>query len=357
MFEMFETVEGILENVNQDIDSIREIIQTNDRLRKIAKMGIVNIQQSKDNQEIIELLKRTPNLDKWKLYEHCAVVTRLYAIYENFVKELISTWLQYLPKLVENYLELDEKIKSTHREGVGRILLEFKKDRFKNQNLTENQVIRGLFHGTKGENKNHELLPQAFLLHDQNLRKDVLEKLFADAGISNAWKWVINHKKIINFIEEIRGDKNNGETELNELISYRNEAAHGVVDEILLTQELLDLGDFTKCLCQALAELVTYQIIQKQISIGKAQEIGEVTEWFKKSKAAVAKINNSNLSIGTNVFLVRERSSYCQLARIESIKVNDISQESIEITNETEVGLKFHIDAKKGLKIYIKVED
>ena len=51
MFEMFETVEGILENVNQDIDSIREIIQTNDRLRKIAKMGIVNIQQSKDNQE------------------------------------------------------------------------------------------------------------------------------------------------------------------------------------------------------------------------------------------------------------------------------------------------------------------
>ena len=110
-------------------------------------------------------------------------------------------------------------------------------------------------------------------------------------------------------------------------------------------------------MCQALAELVTYQIIQKQISIGKAQEIGEVTEWFKKSKAAVAKINNSNLSIGTNVFLVRERSSYCQLARIESIKVNDISQESIEITNETEVGLKFHIDAKKGLKIYIKVED
>ena len=114
--------------------------------------------------------------------------------YENFVKESISTWLQYLPKLVENYLELDEKIKSTHREGVGRILLEFKKDRFKNQNLTENQVIRGLFHGTKGENKNYELLPQAFLVHDQNLRKDVLEKLFADAGISNAWKWVINHK-------------------------------------------------------------------------------------------------------------------------------------------------------------------
>ena len=48
MFEMFEEIEVILKNVNQDIDSIREVIQTNDRLRKTADKGIVNIQQSKD---------------------------------------------------------------------------------------------------------------------------------------------------------------------------------------------------------------------------------------------------------------------------------------------------------------------
>ncbi|NEQ75818.1 MAG: hypothetical protein F6K23_23930 [Okeania sp. SIO2C9] len=355
--------DNLLEIVNVNINSIRAIIQTNNRLRKIAEKGIVNRQQSKDNQEIIELLKGTPNEKQWKLYEHCAVVTRLYAIYERFVEELISTWLQYLPQLVENYLELDEKIQNTHREGVGRILLEFKKDRFKD--LSENQVIIGLFYGTTGENKNYELLPQAFLLHDQNLRKDILEKLFTDAGIGNTWKWVIKHRKVIHIIEEIRGNKNIAEKELknavegelNQLISYRNEAAHGVVDEILGTQELLDLGDFIKALCQALAELVTYQIIQKQTSTGKAKEIGEITEWFKKPKAAVARINNSSLSIETNVFLVSETSSYCRLAKIESIQINDISHENIEITSEAEVGLKFDIDAKKGLKIYIIVED
>lgn len=47
----------------------------------------------------------------------------------------------------------------------------------------------------------------------------------------------------------------------------------------------------------------------------------------------------------------------CWLVRIESIKVNDIFQESIEIINEIEVGLKFDIDVKKELKIYIVVED
>ncbi|NES78813.1 MULTISPECIES: MAE_28990/MAE_18760 family HEPN-like nuclease [Okeania] len=350
--------DNLLEIVNVNIDSISAMIQTNDRLRKIAKKGIVQTQKLKDYPEIIELeelVKGVPNDKEWELYEHCAVVTRLYAIYENFVEYLISTWLKYLQNIVENYLELDDTIRNTHREGVGRILLEFKKDRFKY--LSENQVIRGLFYGTTNQNKNYQLLPEAFLLHDQNLRKDILEKFFADAGIAGTWKWVINYRKVKHFVEEIRGNQNTAEGELNQLISYRNEAAHGVVDEILGTQELLDLGDFIKALCQALAELVTYQIIQEQTSTGKAKEIGEITEWFKKPKAAVARINNSSLSIGTNVFLVSETSSYCRLATIESLKINDISQESIEITIEAEVGLKFDIDAKKGLKIYIIVED
>lgn len=346
--------DNLLEIVNVNINSIRAIIQTNDRLRKIVEDRRVNIQRPKDNQDIIELLKGVPNQKEWELYEHCAVVTRLYAIYERFVEELISTWLQYLPQLVENYLELDDKIQNTHREGVGRILLEFKKDRFKD--LSENQVIRGLFYGTTNQNKNYQLLPEAFLLHDQNLRKDILEKLFADAGISATWKWVMNHRKVKHFVEEIRGNQNTAEGELNQLISYRNEAAHGVVDEILGTQELLDLGDFIKALCQALAELVNYQIIQKQTFTGKAKEIGKITRWFDRKKVVRAKINNSNLSIGTSIFLVSETSSYCRLAKIESIKINETSQESIEITSETEVGLKFDIDAKKGLKIYIIVE-
>ncbi len=135
---------------------------------------------------------------------------------------------------MENYLELEEKIQNTHREGVGRILIEFKKDRFKD--LSENQVIRGLFYGTTNQNKNYELLPEAFLLHDQNLRKDILEKLFADAGIADTWKWVMNYREVKHFVEEIRGNQNTAEGELNQLISYRNEAAHGVVYQRLGTQ-------------------------------------------------------------------------------------------------------------------------
>jgi hypothetical protein len=54
--------------------------------------------------------------------------------------------------------------------------------------------------------------------------------------------------------------------------------------------------------------------------------------------------------------LVSKESSYCQLVRIESIQIDDISKELVNITSEIEVGLQFNADAKKGLSLYL-IED
>ena len=290
----------------------------------------------------------------YKKMEDAELVLRFFAL--RNMEYFRGTIANFLDLYMRKSMRFDDK----DIESLKKIFLETIKlaSKLYEENLFKPLII-GLFNGTKGKNKNYKLLQQAFLLHNQNLRKDVLEKLFADAGINDAWQWVIKHREVINFTRQIEESKNNYEKELNQLISYRNEAAHGAVDvdEILFTPQLLNLGNFIKSLCPALAELVTYEIFKKQTDTGKAKEIGKVTEWYEKSKAVVAKINNSNLSIGTNVLLVKETSSDCRLARIESIKVNNTPLESIEITNKIEVGLKFDIDAKKELKIYIVVED
>jgi hypothetical protein len=99
---------------------------------------------------------------------------------------------------------------------------------------------------------------------------------------------------------------------------------------------------------------VTYHVILQQTSIGQAREIGKITEWFKRSKAAVAKVSNINLNVGESLFLVlvNDELSYCYSAKIESIMMNDISQNQVEIASEAEVGLKFDTDARKGLILY-----
>jgi hypothetical protein len=304
------------------------------------------------NPEFAALIAVIPSEKEWEIYDRSAVVTRLYAIYERFVEDLISDWLRRMPDLVPRYSDLGQTVQNTHREGIGRLLIDIKKNRF--QHLSVEKVVQGLSCGITDTGK-YELLPDAFLLHEQNLRKDALEKVFKNAGIDEAWKWVINHKEIKYFVEEVRGSQNTAEGELKQLVDYRNEAAHGSTDEILGTQELLDLADFVEALCKSLADLVTYNIILLQRDRGLVREIGKITHWYPKPQAGVAKVKEVTLTVEERVFLVlvNDKLSYCYSAKIESIQLNDIPHNHVEITSEEEVGLKFDRDARIGLTIYV----
>jgi MAE_28990/MAE_18760-like HEPN len=344
---MFQT---LITKVKVNISTVRSIIKTNERLREIS-FGNTIKQELDENTELIlsTLMQDIPRVGEWLIYDHCAVVIRLYAIYERFIEGLVSDWLLLLPRLFPQYSDLDERIRNTHQTGVGRLLIELKKNRYEHLNIEK--VIRGLFHGVTAEIE-YYLSPDAFLFHEQNLRRETLEKLFADAGISNAWGWVEKHRSVKYFIEEIRGNQNTAEGELNELISYRNDAAHGLPEDFLDANELLELCSFVESLCQALAELVTYQVIERQKSIGQAREIGKITEWFKKHEAGVAQVEETILSVGNSLFLVSEGTSCCHLATIQSIQINNISVNQVQTTRGMELGLKFDVDAKKGLRLY-----
>jgi hypothetical protein len=294
-------------------------------------------------------LQDIPKYKEWRIYEHCAVLTRLYAVYEDFVEELISDWLILLPGLYPCYSDLEETIRNTHQMGVGRLLTELKKSRYKH--LSSEKVMQGLFYGTTGE-KEYELLPDAFLIHEQNFRRETLDRLFANSGIPNAWVWVEKHRAIKYFLEEIRGNENTPEGELNEFISYRNDAAHGFTDEVLGASALLELCDFVDALSQSLAELVTYQVIKRKELIGQIREVGKITEWFKKSNAGVAIVKEIKLSVGNKLFLVSEETSCCYLVAINSIKIDDNPVNDLQTTTGMKVGLKFDLSAKKGLRLY-----
>jgi hypothetical protein len=341
---------NLLKTVSANINAVRAIININDRLRSLLlEKGDLDKEKLKQKNDIIALFEIIPGQREWQVYDRSAAVTRLYAIYERFVEDLISDWLRLLPQIIIDYSKLEDRIKNTHREGIGRLLLDLKKNRF--QHLSIERVVQGLFSGVS-VTRQYELLPEAFLLQEQNLRRDVLEKLLADAGIENAWEWIKKHRNIKNFVEEVRGNQNNAEGELKRLVDYRNEAAHGLADEILATQELLDLCDLIEALCQALAELVSYQVILKKEQVGQAKSIGRITEWFKQPRAAVAKVKETTLAVGDSLWLVGEASSCCQIAEIQSFKIDDIAKQQENITAEIEVGLKFDIDARKGLSLY-----
>lgn len=343
----------LLSKAKNNIFTVRYIIKTNENLRRIVSSNIdKQFTKSDDYLELLKEIKQdVPEMTEWRIYDHCAAVTKLYAIYENLVEDSIREWLSLLPQLYLNYIDLEERIRNTHKLGVGRLLLDLNKNRY--DHLTIEDVLNGLYIGINNQT-NYELLPDAFLFHEQNLRRDILDKLLADAGISNSWAWIDKHKSITNFVKEVRGSQNTAEGELNELISYRNDAAHGTsIDDFLRSNALLELCDFVESLCQSLNDLFVYQVIRQKIKNGEATKIGKITEWFNKPKAGVAKVNNTTLYVKCNLYLVSQNISWCQSAIIESIEVDDNSVEEINVDSEIEVGLKFDVDAREGLDLYL----
>lgn len=342
----------ILVKLRVNISTVRSIIKTNNNLREISfGLGSIKTQELNEETKLVfrKLREDIPGRIEWEVYDHCAVVTRLYAIYERFVEDLIRDWLALLPQLFSPYSELEEIIQNTHQIGVGKLLTKLKNNRY--EHLSIEEVIRGLFHGTTGEAK-YNLLPDAFLFHEQNLRREILDKLLQEAGIPNAWGWIEKHRSIEHFFKEIRGNQNTAEAELKELIDYRNEASHGLPDEVLGSEALLELCDFVETLCKALAELVTFKVIERKKTICQAREIGRITEWLTDIKVVIAKFEHTTLLVGSTLFLVSEGTSCCYLATIESIQDNGVSVKELHITTEKEVGLKFDVDAKKGLRLY-----
>ena len=130
----------LLNIVSVNISTVHKIIHTNDRLRGIVFSNDTPTQPEADgNTQFTKLIEGVPSEQEWLVYDRCAVVTRLYAIYERFVEDLIAEWLELLPDIVTEYSDLEKSIKDTHQIGVGRLLLDLKKKRF--EHLSINEVI------------------------------------------------------------------------------------------------------------------------------------------------------------------------------------------------------------------------
>ena len=104
-------------------------------------------------------------------------------------------------------------------------------------------------------------------------------------------------------------------------------------------------------------DLFTYKVIKRKEKIGTAKCVGKISEWYKKPQAGVAKVNDTSLKIESSLFLVNENIAWCQPAIIQSIQIDKISiDETGYVEEELEIGLKFDVDAKQGLALYVLVD-
>jgi hypothetical protein len=194
----------------------------------------------------------------------------------------------------------------------------------------------------------YQIQPEAMLRAEQNLRMAELKRLFGHCGLLEIESWVAKHSAIKDFFSAQSRLSETAESELKQIVEYRNEAAHGEVDQVLGTDVLIEVTEFFEALLRSITDFVQYDTLRRAKKLGKAQVLGVISERLHDD-VVVAKIANSSLKIGDIVYIYGRNLT--MIGEIKSIQLNDVSHDAADITDEREVGLRLGVRASKGCEL------
>lgn len=336
---------GPLTQANRALSNLRASLQLNEGLRRGLAAGTISLPA-----ELLPL----PDLPQWRIADHCGAVTRLYTIFEGFVHELISEWLTILGDHTA-YADLSPRTTRAHRAGIGRILENFDGRRFKDLSLL---AIVTDFGRAIANERRYSLLADALLLHDRNLRLDVLTEVLGDCGLTiDLADWLRDHPRIKANFQLSPLDKNVSKI-LDDLVDFRNDAAHagGGIDTIIGERSLVAYFDFFDAFNTAMYQAFCAAGLEIKVAHGEWNKIGQVNMVKRDDKTiCVVIMRGGTIRIGDELFF--RSKTCCFPTRVLSIQQDNVPRDMISSLEDREVGLKLDVELpNKGLSMYSRID-
>jgi hypothetical protein len=294
--------------------------------------------------DVGQILGEAADATSWRVIDHCAAVTRSYALFESFVLQILREYLAFLSGAYK-LSALGPEFRAKYTRGLGQILLDQDKQRY--QNLDVASVITSAG-DAMSDKSGYQIQPEALLRTDQNLRMAELQKLFSQCGLFGIEPWIGSHSAIKKFFAAESRLSDTAASELKQIVDYRNEAAHGDVDDVLGSEVLIEFTNFFEALCQSIVDFIQYDTLRRAKDLGRATVVGVISEQFRDD-IVVAKVTNATLSIGDGLYIFGKGMT--MMAEVKSIQLNGSDVQTTVIVNETEVGLRIGVRAKKGCEL------
>ncbi len=286
------------------------------------------------------------SLTEDRVFRHCAIMTQLYGLYESFAESMLSSWLIRLPRY-QTLPDLPEGFKNAYRNGIARIVQNIDHRRYRHLSLPS--VLEKYLTSVQGA-PSWEFVNDALTFHDANLRSGEFTAMFNSVNLTGVWQSLEKNSHLLGFKEE--NDKDESlENLVLDLVTFRNEAAHGTPDEILGSDTLREWIGFVRTFCVALAEVITHRIVLAEAANRPESVVGVVTENLR-GNIVVATCERGWLTVGDSIYFLRE--SDCVTAVIESLQLDDVDQNDVQIDRPgTEVGIRTSTKVQKHARLVL----
>jgi hypothetical protein len=328
-----------VEEAHADLGDLHDVVATNETLRDFLFPTNVAGEDPVVGAALSAIRHTAPARPVWAFHDHCAAITRLYSILEEFVDSVLKEYLALLPDIFPNYNDLPQPTLTQHRIGVSQILAKLGgKGLF--GHLTEIETLRGITNGYSGQK--YTLLSEAFLTDTQNYRAEQINALFAYLGISNIWAGVEKHSRVAEYMK-MRDPNDTPKTLLKKIVDERNLASHSGTTSVLAPEEILSLIAFIETVVRAIAEIVRKTGATFQCSVGIRTEMFEVQHIFSNMIVG-ARFLKGSVRVGDSLLALDHDGAF--KATVLSIRHHHDVLESADADSFNEVGLG--LDVKVG---------
>lgn len=288
------------------------------------------------DQAALDVLRvGAPSKLSWQILDSSAAVTRMYALLEQAICELIEEYILYIANLHPKYQDLGEVIRTNHRVGVGYILSKWSPNNTLFSSLPEDAIAAGLIDGLRGNS--YRLLSDAFLTDSDNYRPEVINRIFAKLGVKNAFDRAVRIPDAQPICANIVASGDTPTSYLNRIIRERNEASHGNFATVSAPSQLAEYADFVDMLVFCLATLLRTQIIDYAQATGATQEVAVAVKKYSGSVYGSRASTSLKLEPGQTFFggkgLIHE-------VTIEELRVGKSPMASIDVSVGTEFGMR-----------------
>ena len=280
------------------------------------------------------------------MIDHCSAITRTYALFEGFVMQILKEYLAYMAGS-RKFAELGTDFKARYTRGIGQILAE--QSRIKYKDIDIDLLISDLTKAITGENV-YTIHAAAMLRTESNLRMGELDRIFVHCGLEGIKSWIDKHPTVIGFFASEQRLSQTAESELQQIVDYRNEASHGDVDQVLGAEVLVEFTRFFEVLATSIADFVRMMIVKQNRKIGKLVVIGKVSEKFHDD-IVVAKMRSTELVVGQEIYVLGPNKVL--IGKVGSIQLDGADHQELIVTDEAEIGLAIGVTAKVGYELAI----
>jgi len=327
---------GLIERLRLEVKAIKDVVELHEYSRGFFYSSEPQTGKASNTEDMWQAVRpRDPGKSAWLVYDHCAALLRLYAVYSIFLEDLVTDYLGALPEVYETYDQLPEPILKQHRTGFGQIMLKLG-DAGPYRHLRESEIILQLSQGMSGA-RPYRLLKDAFFVDRQNYRSETLARLFMNLGLENASSRIARHPSMKAFIAERFGNTTTFESELDGFVKLRNNAAHSPVEEVIATSQFLTMADFVLLACEILTDIASSEILTCMAERRPGIQLGIVVHVYHAGKVAIVKMKPNTITVGDDIVLVR--NDRIRIAKILSIQDNDVAANSLTSLDGQEIGI------------------